>query len=582
MSGAAVSRISGPAVEAKGVVRCFMGEVVRIGSEKLIGEVIRIENDLATIQVYEETIGLRIGDPVEQSGELFAVELGPGLMGSIFDGVQRPLTRLLEGWGDNIRRGGSIHRLDRKKRWEFEPAVRVGDMVEYGSILGFVRETRLVTHKIMTPARTEGVVAEVKSGGYTISDPVVILEDGTGITMKQQWNIRHPRPKAERVSLTSPLVTGQRIIDSMFPVAEGGVAIIPGGFGAGKTVLEQTIAKFSHADIVIYIGCGERGNEMADTLDQLTTLTDPSTGDSLMDRTILIANTSNMPVAAREASIYTGITVAEYYRDMGYKVLALADSTSRWAEALREISSRLEEIPGEEGYPTYLVSRLGAFYERAGKAKIAGRKNQTGSITIVGAVSPPGGDFSEPVTQASLRLASTFWGLDSQLAYQRHFPAINWSISFSLAYRDMAKWYMEKIGKDWPAMIDRTMKIMAKEEELSEIVKIVGIDSLEDKERLTLEAGRLIREGYFRQSAVHPVDAYCSISKQAKILAAFLEHVDAMKGALDRGAGINDMTGSAVSEKLLRLKESAGDTIDEAISELRVERKKLFKSLETQ
>ncbi|MBI5186399.1 MAG: V-type ATP synthase subunit A [Nitrospinae bacterium] len=574
-----IIKVSGPAVQAGNMFGCFMGEVVRAGKDKLIGEIIRIEGDTAIVQVYEDTIGLKAGDPVERTGELLSVELGPGLLGGIFDGIQRPLPGLAEHWGDFIHRGALIHRLDREKKWAFKPVVKPGDAVEYGFVIGTVQESEHILHKIMVPEGMKGVVKTVAEGDLAISDIVAVLQDGTEIKMRQRWNIREPRPRSERLPLMVPMITGQRAVDTLFPVAEGGAAIIPGGFGTGKTVLEQTIAKYAQADVIIYIGCGERGNEMADTLHQLTKLKDPHTGKLLLERTILIANTSNMPVAAREASIYTGVTIAEYYRDMGYRVAMLADSTSRWAEALREISSRLEEIPGEEGYPTYLASRIGTFYERAGRARIQGRDQETGSITVIGAVSPPGGDFSEPVTQASLRMASTFWELDYELAYQRHFPAINWRTSFSLAYPRMMAWYREKVGGEWPEMIGRTHAILQREEELSEVLKIVGADAMEDRERADLEAARLIREGYLRQSAVHPTDAYCSIKRQEKMLSLFLEYIDAMLKAVERGMSMDEIAKSPLVERLLRLKEISEESLGEEITDFRAGLKHFFESI---
>lgn len=566
-----IIRVSGPAVTAGNTLGCFMSELVRVGANRLMGEIIRIEGDAAVIQVYEDTMGLKVGDPVERTGELLSVELGPGLIGAIYDGIQRPLTTLATMWGDFIQRGADVKRLNREKKWRFTPAVKPGDRVEWGVTLGTVQETPRVVHKIMAPKGFSGIVDMAAEGEFTITEPVVTLRDGRSTAMRQKWNVREPRPRLDRIPLTEPLITGQRVVDTLFPIAEGGAAIIPGGFGSGKTVLEQTIAKYAQADIIIYIGCGERGNEMADTLSQLPKLTDPHTGRPLMERTILIANTSNMPVAAREASIYTGMTIAEYYRDMGYKVTVLADSTSRWAEALREISSRLEEIPGEEGYPTYLASRLGAFYERAGRARLVGRPDETGSVTIIGAVSPPGGDFSEPVTQASLRMASTFWGLDYDLAHQRHFPAINWRISFSLTYPALSAWYARNVSPDWSAMVGKVHAILQKEEELSEVVKIVGMDSLEDKERIALEGARLLREGYLRQSAAHPTDAFCSIKRQARMLSAYLFFVESMAGSSERGISAETIIRFPGMEALLRLKEIPEAELDAKIETLRNE-----------
>ena len=574
-----ISKLAGPTAVAAGMAGSFIGEVVKLGPMGLIGEVIRIEGDAATIQVYEDTTGLKPGDPVEPSGEEFCVELGPGILGGIFDGVQRPLVSLAQGWGDFVSKGARTSRLSRSAIWDFTPLVKPGDRVAGGSVLGTAPETRLILHRIMTPHGVEGTVAQVHGGLKTIMDPVVELEDGTPIFMRQKWNIRAPRPVARGLPASKPLVTGQRVIDTLYPVALGGAAIIPGGFGSGKTVLEQTIAKHSSARIIVYIGCGERGNEMADTLEQLGSLTDPVTGRPLMERTALIANTSNMPVAAREASIYTGVTIAEYYRDMGYDVAVLADSTSRWAEALREISSRLEEIPGEEGYPTYLAGRLGAFYERAGRARLYGRPEEEGSVTIIGAVSPPGGDFSEPVTQASLRVASTFWGLDTELAYQRHFPAISWRTSFSLVRRPLEKWFSDNAASGWAEMASRVHQILQREEELTEIARVVGADSMEEKDRAAMEAGRIIREGYLRQSAVHPVDACCPLPRQAVILRAALAFIDAMAAAVARGAPLEEIESSPYMERLLRLKEAPAEGVEAEAAALRGESKKFLEGL---
>ncbi|MBI4666307.1 MAG: V-type ATP synthase subunit A [Nitrospinae bacterium] len=568
-SGGRIIKVSGPAVVAGGMFGCFMSEVALVGSEKLMGEIIRIEGDTAVIQVYEDTMGLTVGDPVERLGELLSVELGPGLIGSIFDGIQRPLPRLAERWGDFIQRGARVKRLDRNRKWKFTPSVKPGDHVEWGMVVGTVPETPRVTHRIMVPKDVSGVVATVAVGELTVEETAVTLTNGQRITLRQKWNVREPRPRLERLPLNTPLITGQRVIDTLFPIAEGGAAIIPGGFGSGKTVLEQTIAKYAQADIIIYVGCGERGNEMADTLSQLPKLIDPHTGRPLMERTILIANTSNMPVAAREASIYTGMAIAEYYRDMGYKVTVLADSTSRWAEALREMSSRLEEIPGEEGYPTYLASRLGAFYERAGRARLLGRPEETGSVTVIGAVSPPGGDFSEPVTQASLRMASTFWGLDYDLAHQRHFPAINWRISFSLTYPSLGTWYQQNVSPAWREMVSSIHATLQKEEELSEVVKIVGMDSLEDREKVILEGARLLREGYLRQSSASPADAYCSTRRQALMLDAYLFFVEKMADAVDKGLTAEMVMKFAGMEQVMRLKEVAEDELEALIGELK-------------
>ncbi|MBI2264395.1 MAG: V-type ATP synthase subunit A [Armatimonadetes bacterium] len=565
-----IARVAGPTVQARGLSGCFMNEIARVGPWGLTGEIIRIEGDLATIQVYEETVGLKVGDPVRTTGELLSVELGPGLVGEIFDGIQRPLPRLSALSGDFIQKGAEAKRLDRERLWSFEARVKKGDLVEWGTILGAVKETPRISHLVFAAKGVRGLVDEVREGDFAVTEPVVILEGGETITMRQKWNVREPRPVRGRLPLETPLLTGQRTVDTLFPIAEGGTAVIPGGFGSGKTVIEQTIAKYASADLIVYIGCGERGNEMADTLSQFPRLTDPYAGRPLMERTILIANTSNMPVAAREASIFTGVTIAEYYRDMGYRVAVLADSTSRWAEALREISSRLEEIPGEEGYPTYLASRLSAFYERAGRFLLIGPdEKRTGSVTIIGAVSPPGGDFSEPVTQASLQMASTFWALDTDLANQRHFPAINWRMSFSLTYPSLLKWYRQLASSEWSSLVREVHEVLQQEEDLAEIVRIIGLDSVADRERVLLEAARMLREGYLRQSAVHPVDAYCSIRRQVKLLSTFVFCTGRMFAAAERGLPLDLILGAPPLEALLRLKEVCDEDLDVRIAELR-------------
>ncbi len=550
-----IASISGPTVRAAGLTGCFMHEVVLVGRQQLLGEIIRIDGPLAVLQVYEETHGLRPGDPVIRSGELLSVELGPGLLGGVFDGIQRPLEDLHGHWGDFIGRGAAVKRLGRKRKWHFSPALKVGDAVSPGTVVGAVKETETVTHKIIAPPGVQGKIAFINGGDFTVVNTVAELDNGYRFSLRQRWNIREPRPTAGRLPFNVPLVTGQRVLDTLFPVAEGGSAIIPGGFGTGKTVLEQTIAKFANADIIVYVGCGERGNEMTDVLHEFPQLTDPYTGRPLMERTVLIANTSNMPVAAREASIYTGVTIAEYYRDMGYRVALLADSTSRWAEALREISSRLEEMPGEEGYPTYIASRMSAFYERAGRFRCHGRPQEPGSITIVGAVSPPGGDFSEPVTQASMRTASTFWALDYDLAYQRHFPAINWRTSYSLSYPNLALWYQNNVAQEWNEMVVETNAILQREEELMEIARIVGMDAMGEPERTAMEAARLIREGYLRQSAVHPTDSFCSQPRQYALLSLFLHYARTIAAAQKGGATLDRILAAPTAERLLRAKE---------------------------
>ena len=572
-----ISGISGPTVRAKGLTGSFMHEVVNVGDAHLLGEIIRIENGISTIQVYEETEGLKIGEPVKPSGELMSVELGPGLIGSIFDGIQRPLPQLAKRWGNFIQRGAILPRLDMEKIWTFTSTIQIGDELSEGMVVGTVQETERIIHKIMVPQGFAGKVVKVNQGEMTLKDIAVTLDSGETITLRQKSNIREPRKNGGKLPFTVPLLTGQRILDTLYPVAEGGSAIIPGGFGTGKTVMEQTLAKYADADVIIYIGCGERGNEMAEVLHEFPSLKDPYTGGSLMERTILIANTSNMPVAAREASIYTGMTIAEYYRDMGYRVAVMADSTSRWAEALREISSRLEEMPGEEGYPPYLASRLGSFYERAARVKCLGRTDETGSITIIGAVSPPGGDFSEPVTQASMRMASTFWALDYDLAHQRHFPAINWINSFSLSYPTLSRWYKENVDKDWMTMVSKVNTILQKEVELSEVVKIIGIDAIGESERVSLDAAQILREGYLRQSSYHPIDAYCSRKKQKKMLVTMLYYTTKISDAISSGFPLDKILTSPMRESLLRLMEIPEKEIDGKTFDLKNEIDAYFK-----
>ncbi len=557
-----IASISGPTVRAASLDGCFMHEVVLVGDEKLMGEIIRIDPGYAVIQVYEETHGLKTGAPVLRSGELLSVELGPGLLGGIFDGIQRPLEDLHTHWGNFIGRGAAVKRLSHKRKWHFTPSLKVGDPVEPGTVIGTVKETETVTHKIMSPPGVSGKIAFINGGDFSLVNTVAALDSGHKFSLRQRWNIREPRPNGGRLPFTVPLITGQRVLDTLFPIAEGGSAIIPGGFGTGKTVLEQTIAKFASADIIVYVGCGERGNEMTDVLHEFPRLKDPYTGRPLMERTVLIANTSNMPVAAREASIYTGVTIAEYYRDMGLRVALLADSTSRWAEALREISSRLEEMPGEEGYPTYIASRMAAFYERAGRFICHGRPGEQGAITIIGAVSPPGGDFSEPVTQASMRTASTFWALDYGLAYQRHFPAINWRTSYSLAAPNLAPWYEANAARGWGAMVSETNSILQREEELLEIARIVGMDAMGEPERVAIEAARLIREGYLRQSAADPADSFCSRTRQRQLLAIFLYYARALESAQRGGAALEKILAAPMTERVLRAKYLAEEELE--------------------
>jgi V/A-type H+-transporting ATPase subunit A len=561
MRQGSVTKISGPTVVARGLEEASLYELVSVGEEGLVGEVIRIRSGLATIQVYEDTDGLGLGEPVVASGEPLTVELGPGLLGQTFDGVERPLPALASLSGDFIRRGMTHPALDREKRWEFEPLVRAGDAIKEGQALGTIRETGSFTHRVLGPPGLSGRVAEVRAGRVRVADEVVVLEDGRKIPPLQRWPVRQRRPFKRRLTPQRPFLTGQRVLDCFFPIAVGGTAVIPGGFGTGKTVLEQTLAKWAAADVIVYVGCGERGNEMTDVLTEFPLLEDPRTGAPLMDRTVLVVNTSNMPVAAREASIYTGITIAEYFRDMGYQVALMADSTSRWAEALREISSRLEEMPGEEGYPTYLATRLGAFYERSGRViPLCGEGE--GAVTIVGAVSPPGGDFSEPVTQASLRISGALWALSTDLAYRRHFPAIDWVQSFSLYAERFRDWFSREVGKDWIPLREQAMRLLQKERELQEIVQLVGLDAVQDQERIVIESARLVREGFLRQSAVHEVDASCPPQKALWMLRLLLHYSERAAQALTAGAPLKAILAAGLDERLLRLGEVRPHEID--------------------
>jgi len=546
-----IYRVSGPVVTAEGISP-RMYDVVLVGHEKLMGEVIRLEGDKSTIQVYEDTSGIRPGEPVENTGESLSVELGPGLLRSIYDGIQRPLPVLRDSMGDYILRGVTAPGLDHTVKWDFKATAKAGDEVNGGDILGTVQETPTIVHKILVPPKVSGKIKSIKKGKYTVDEVIGTLEDGTELQLMHKWPVREPRPFSRKHPPDIPLVTGTRILDSLFPIAKGGTAAIPGGFGTGKTVTQQTLAKWSDAQIVVYVGCGERGNEMTEVLTEFPHLKDPKTGGPLMDRTVLIANTSNMPVAAREASVYTGITLAEYYRDQGYDVSLMADSTSRWAEAMREISSRLEEMPGEEGYPAYLASRLSEFYERAGRVEtMAG---DDGSVTVIGAVSPAGGDFSEPVTQNTLRIVKVFWALDSKLAQKRHFPAINWLTSYSLYNRVLGDWYSENASEKWSDNIATTMAILQEESELQEIVQLVGSDALPEDQQLTLEVARLLREFYLQQNAFHDVDTYCKLNVQAEFLDVILYYKELAEAALASGISVPNLTGIPVLEELGRSK----------------------------
>lgn len=577
-----IIRISGPVVEAKGMRGAKMYDVVRVGDENLIGEIIRLNGDVVTIQVYEETTGLKPGEKVISTGAPLSAELGPGLITNIFDGIQRPLVYIKDSVGDFITRGVDIPALDRKKKWKFKPLVKEGDKVSPGDIIGEVEETSLVVHKIMIPPDVEGEIKEiVDEGSFTVEDTIAVVETKDGkkeVKMMQKWPVRKGRPYKKKLDPTAPLITGQRVIDTFFPIAKGGTAAIPGGFGTGKTVMLHQLAKWSDADIIVYIGCGERGNEMTDVLREFPELKDPKSGEPLMNRTILIANTSNMPVAARDASVYTGITLAEYYRDMGYDVALMADSTSRWAEAMREISGRLEEMPGEEGYPAYLASRLAEFYERAGRVITLGSENREGSISVMGAVSPPGGDFSEPVAQNTLRIVKVFWALDSDLADRRHFPAIHWLRSYSL-YVDSIRGHWETIGKEWFDLRTKAMALLQKEAELQEIVRLVGPDALPQRERAILEGARMIREDFLQQSAFHEVDTYCPEKKQFEMLRIILDFVDKMMLAIDRGVRIEDILKMRSRELIARMKIVENERFESEFRRIEEEINKEFEAL---
>ncbi|RLF31341.1 MAG: ATP synthase subunit A [Thermoplasmata archaeon] len=540
-----IIRISGPVIEADHMRGAKMYDVVRVGEEKLLGEIIRLNEDNAIIQVYEDTTGLKPGEKVVTTGSPLSVELGPGLLTNIYDGIQRPLPAIMEKTGDFISRGVEAPALNRNKKWSFKPTVKPGDIVDSCDVIGEVEETSIITHKIIVPPDVKGKVLSIaEKGEYTVEDDIAVVSTDKGdvkLQMMQRWPVRKPRPISKKYDPTLPLITGQRVIDTFFPIAKGGTAAIPGGFGTGKTVMLHQLAKWSDAQVVVYIGCGERGNEMTDVLREFPELKDPKTGEPLMNRTVLIANTSNMPVAARDASVYTGITIAEYYRDMGYDVALMADSTSRLAEAMREISGRLEEMPGEEGYPAYLASRLAEFYERAGRVKLLGSKDKEGSVSVMGAVSPPGGDFSEPVAQNTLRIVKVFWALDADLADRRHFPSINWLKSYSLYLDEIKTWWNKEIGKDWLKLRTKAMALLQKESELQEIVKLVGPDALPPRERGVLESARMIREDFLQQSAFHEVDTYCPSRKQYEMLRLILKFSDLIQEAVDKKAHMDDV-----------------------------------------
>ncbi len=554
MIAGAIARISGPVVLSDHMKGSKMYDVVKVGADELNGEIIRLDGETAVVQVYEDTSGLKIGEKVLNTGMPLSVELGPGLLSSIYDGIQRPLPKLVEKSGSFISRGISVPGIDRTRKWEFAASAKKGDRISGGDILGTVMEYH-IEHKILVPPAVSGTIREIRSGSFTVEEPICIMDDNTPITMAQRWPVRLGRPYKTKQDPRLLLVTGQRIFDSMFPVVKGGTAMIPGGFGTGKTVAEQTLAKWSDTQIVVYIGCGERGNEMTDVLSELPELVDPRTKMPLMQRTILIANTSNMPVAAREASIYTGITMAEYYRDMGYDVALMADSTSRWGEALREVSGRLEEMPGEEGYPAYLATRLAAFYERAGRVVCLGSGERFGSVTIVGAVSPPGGDFSEPITQNTLRIAGTFWALDTNLAYRRHFPSVNWIKSYSLYLDSIQESFVRSGFSDWKEMRDKTMYLLQKEVELQEIVQLVGPDALPESEKAILEVTRMIREDFLQQSAYHEIDSFCPLDKQYWMLKVILTFYDRISDAMTKGIALSRILKMPLKAEIGRMKE---------------------------
>ena len=566
MSRGTIKKVAGPLVIASGMRDANMYDVVRVSSQRLIGEIIEIHGDEASIQVYEETSGLGPGEPVESMDVPMSVELGPGLIRSIYDGIQRPLDDIMKISGNNLKRGVEVASLKRDIKWEFVPTKKAGDAVEAGDIIGTVQETAVVQQKIMVPYGIQGTIKEIKAGSFTVEETVAVIETENGdkeVSLMQRWPVRRGRPYKKKLSPNMPLITGQRVVDTFFPIAKGGVAAVPGPFGSGKTVIQHQLAKWAEADIVVYIGCGERGNEMTDVLNEFPELKDPKTGQSLMERTVLIANTSDMPVAAREASIYTGITIAEYFRDMGYSVALMADSTSRWAEALREMSGRLAEMPGEEGYPAYLGSRLAQFYERAGHVINLGSDEREGALSVIGAVSPPGGDISEPVSQATLRIVKVFWGLDSALAYKRHFPAINWLNSYSLYLDNIAPWFEKEVSPEWMERRQAMMTLLQDEANLEEIVKMVGMDALSPADRLKMEAARSIREDFLHQNSFHEVDTYTSLKKQLLMMRLVLAYYEKSFEALKSGADIAELLRLPVREKIGRYKYTLEDQLDE-------------------
>ena len=560
-----ITKVSGPLIEASGLSDANIYDVVEVSKDKLIGEIIEMRGDVASIQVYEETTGIGPGDPVVSTGHPLSVELGPGMLRHMYDGIQRPLKKLEDLAGNFLQRGVTAPALSRETLWEFNPTAKIGDEVLAGDVLGTVEETVVLTHKIMVPFGVSGTIKDIKTGEFTVEDTVAIIQTDNGdkeINMIQKWPVRKARPSRRKLDPNEPLITGQRVIDTFFPVAKGGTAAIPGPFGSGKTVVQHQVAKFADADMVVYVGCGERGNEMTDVLNEFPELIDPKTGESIMERTILIANTSNMPVAAREASIYTGITLGEYFRDMGYNVAMMADSTSRWAEALREMSGRLEEMPGDEGFPAYLASRIADFYERSGKVEVLGNRDEQGSLTVIGAVSPPGGDLSEPVTQATLRIVKVFWGLDYDLSYQRHFPAINWLNSYSLYQDKMDRYIDSNVNEDFSTMRKRAMSLLAQEQGLQEVVRLVGRDALSDDDKLKLNVTKSIREDYLQQNAFHDVDTYCSLNKQNIMLDLILYNYDRSIEALSNGVELEQLEKLPVHERITRAKFVSEEEIE--------------------
>ena len=572
MSKGVIKKVAGPLVVAKGMRDANMRDVCKVSNRELMGEIIEIHGDEASIQVYEETSGLKPGEPVESTGVPMSVELGPGIISSIYDGIQRPLEKIKEVTGSNLlQRGVTVPSLNREAKWHFIPTAKAGDEVEFGDIIGTVQETEVVLHKIMVPKGANGKIKSITEGDYTVTEDIAVIETEHGdvpVQLMQKWPVRTGRPYKQKLSPDMPLVTGQRVIDTLFPIAKGGVAAVPGPFGSGKTVVQHQLAKWADAQIVVYIGCGERGNEMTDVLNEFPELKDPRTGKSLMERTVLIANTSDMPVAAREASIYTGITIAEYFRDMGYSVALMADSTSRWAEALREMSGRLEEMPGEEGYPAYLGSRLAEFYERAGRVISLGKEGREGALSVIGAVSPAGGDISEPVTQATLRIVKVFWSLQASLAYQRHFPAIGWLNSYSLYMDNVEPYFNNKVAEDWTELRARIMSLLQDEAELDEIVKLVGMDALSAPDRIKLEAARSVREDYLQQNAFDGIDTYTSPKKQHIMMKLVLAYFDEATAALTDGAKVNDLVALPVREAIGRFKYIPEDQIDAKYDEI--------------